>query len=71
MFFSAGPKMAGSILPAIVNLLDADGAVSPAKAEAPAEDPGKRVDSVTALALTGNASGAQAQCRVYGPVRLA
>jgi len=39
VFFSAGPTMAGSILPAMPNLLDADGAVSPAKAAALAEDP--------------------------------
>ena len=39
VFFSAGPTMAGSILPAMANLLDADGAVSPARAAAPAEDP--------------------------------
>ena len=30
VFLSAGHKMAGSLLPAIVNLLDADGAVSSA-----------------------------------------
>ena len=35
----AGPKMAGSLLPAIVNLPVAVGAVSPARAAAPAEDP--------------------------------
>ena len=29
VFFSDGPTMAGSILPAMANLLDADGAVSP------------------------------------------
>ena len=39
VFLSAGPEMAGSLLPAIVNLLDADGAVSPVRAAAPAEDP--------------------------------
>ena len=38
-FLCAGPKMAGSLLPAIVNLLAADGAVSPDRAAAPAEDP--------------------------------
>ena len=35
----AGPEMAGRILPAIVNLPAADGAVSPVRAAAPAEDP--------------------------------
>jgi len=39
VFFSAGPPMAGRTLPAMGNLLDADGAVSPARAAAPAEDP--------------------------------
>ena len=34
VFLPAGPKMAGSTLPAMVNLLDADGAVSPARAAA-------------------------------------
>ena len=35
----AGPEMAGRILPAIVNLRAAGGAVSPVRAAAPAEDP--------------------------------
>ena len=35
---AAGPDMAGSPLPAMMNVLDADGAVSPARAVAPAED---------------------------------
>ena len=35
----AGPEMAGSLLSAIVNLPAADGAVSPVRAAAPAEDP--------------------------------
>ena len=39
VFFSAGPQMAGRTLPAMGNLLDADGAVSPARAAAPAQDP--------------------------------
>ena len=39
VFFSAGPPMAGRTLPAMGNLLDADGAVSPARAAAPAEAP--------------------------------
>ena len=39
VFFSAGPTMAGSILPAMANLPDADGAVSPARAAVPAQDP--------------------------------
>ena len=39
VFFSAGPKMARRILPAVANLLDAGGAVSPARAAAPAQDP--------------------------------
>ena len=43
--------MAGTSLPAMANLFDADGAVSPAKAAAPAQDAHQRVDPVTAVAL--------------------
>ena len=39
VFLSAGPEMAGSALPDIGNLLDADGTVSRDRAAAPAEDP--------------------------------
>ena len=39
VFFIAGPAIAGSILPAVVTLLDAADTVSPARAVAPAKDP--------------------------------
>ncbi len=52
-FLSAGPKMAGSMLSAVVNLPDADGAVSPARAAAPAEEARQRLDTVTAAAFPG------------------
>ena len=39
VLFAAGPEMAGRTLPAMANLFDADGAVSPARAAAPAQDP--------------------------------
>ena len=39
VFLPAGPEMARCIHPAIVNLSDADGALSPARAAAPAQDP--------------------------------
>ena len=38
LFLSAGQEMAGSPLPAIVNLVDAEGAGSPGRAAASAED---------------------------------
>ena len=59
--FAAGPEMAGRTLPAMANLFDADGTVSPARAAAPAEYARQRVDPVTAVALLGTASGARAQ----------
>ena len=37
--FAAGPEMAGRTLPAMTNLFAAGGAVSPARAAAPAQDP--------------------------------
>ena len=43
--------MAGTSLPAMANLFAADGAVSPARAAAPAKDARQRVDSVAAVAL--------------------
>ena len=43
--------MAGTSLPATANLFAADGAVSPARAAAPAQDALQRVDPVTAVAL--------------------
>ena len=47
----AGPSMAGTSLPAMANLFAAGGAVSPARAAAPAQDAHQRVDPVTAVAL--------------------
>ena len=38
-FLAAGPTTVGSVLPAVVDLPDADDAVSPVRATAPAEDP--------------------------------
>ena len=45
----------------MANLFAAAGAVSPAKAAAPAQDVRQRVDPVTAVALPGTASGARVQ----------
>ena len=43
--------MAGTSVPAMANLFAADGAVSPARAAAPAQDARQRVDPVTAVVL--------------------
>ena len=43
--------MAARAPSAMIGFLDADGAVSPGKAAAPAEEPRKRLDTVWAVAL--------------------
>ena len=45
----AGPSMAGTSLPAMANLFAAVGAVSPARAAAPAQDARQRADPVTVV----------------------
>ena len=50
-FLPAGPFMAGRPLPAMNHHLDADGAVSPARAAAPAEKARQRLDRVPAEAF--------------------
>ena len=72
LHLSARPKTAGSLLPAVVNLLSADGAASPGRVAAASGGSAKRVNTVMAVPFPASqyprstAKGLGAAMHAYG-----